>query len=113
MVNKPLDKETKNMSKRGYTLLIDNTVSVKRLNESFTVTHNIQTNINESKEASVQFNALGNRIIKGATDNKMKDECNHCFNHDFRYVIDKPDICKLYSGQTDIELLIIILTISH
>ena len=112
-VNKPLEKETKSISKRGYTLLIDNTVSVQRLAKSFPVTHNIQGNINKNNKATMQYNALGIPIIKGATDNKRKDECNHCFNHDFSYVIENLDICKLYSGQTEIELLIIILTIHN
>ena len=111
-VNKPLEKETKSISKRGYTLLIDNTVSVKRLTQSFPVTYNIQGNINKTNEATMQYNTLGNPII-GATDNKRKDECNHCFNHDFSYVIENLDICKLYSGQSEIELLIIILTIHN
>ena len=111
-VNKPLEKETKSISKRGYTLLIDNTVSVKRLTESFPVTYNIQGNINKTNEATMQYNTLGNPII-GATDNKRKDECNHCFNHDFSYVIENLDICKLYSGQSEIELFIIILTIHN
>ena len=56
---------------------------------------------------------FGNPIITGATDNERKDECNNCFNHNFKYVIDNPYICKLYSGQTEIELLIIILTVHN
>ena len=43
--------------------------------------------------------------------NARKEECNSCFNHDFKYLINNPDICKLTSGQTEIELLIIILTV--
>ena len=34
--------------------------------------------------------------------NARKEECNSCFNHDFKYLINNPDICKLTSGQTEI-----------
>ena len=107
----PVGKER--MSKGGYTLLIDNKVAVKRLNDTSSVTDDIQRNINGIKEATVRYNVLGNPIIKGAVDNKRKDECNNCFNHDFKYVIDNPNICKLYPGLKEIELLIIILTVHN
>ena len=38
---------------------------------------------------------------------------NYCFKHDYYYAIDNPDICKLYSGLTEIKLLIIILTVNN
>ena len=107
----PVGKER--MSKGGYTLLIDDKVTVKRLNETSDVTDDIQRNINETKDSTVQYNVLGNPIIKGAVDNERKDECNNCFNHDFNYVIDNPNICKLYPGLKEIELLIIILTVHN
>ena len=82
-------------------------------NKTFNTTDTIQISLNEINRTTVQYNVFGNPIITGATDNERKDECNNCFNHNFKYVIDNPDICKLYSGQTEIELLIIILTVHN
>ena len=90
-------------------MLIDPIVSVKNLTE---LTHS-NININETNKSTVQYNVLGNPIIKGATDIKRRDVCNYCFKHDYNYVIVNPDICKLYSGLTEIELLIIILTVHN
>ena len=105
----PVGKEK--LSREGYKLPIDNKVTVKRLNDTSSVMD--KKSIKEMKETIVQYNVLGNPIIKGAMDNKRKDECNNCFNHDFKYVIDNPNICKLYPGLKEIELLIIILTVHN
>ena len=95
----------------GLTLRINNKVTVQRLNDTFAESDIGQRIISKLNTNTVQYNVLGNPVINGATDNKRKDECNNCFNHNFKYVIDNPDICKQYSGQTEIELLIIILTV--
>ena len=93
------------MSSGKFTSLLDK-VSTKNLNERLTVTDSIQRNIHINR-TKVQYNTLRNT----ASVTQRKDECNNCFNHNFKYIIDNPDICKLYSGQTEIELLIIILTV--
>ena len=42
-----------------------------------------------------------------------KDKCNKCFEHDFEYMLNNPGICKLYNGQREIELLILIFTMHN
>ena len=107
----PVGKER--MLKEGNTLPIDTKLTVNRLNDTSSITDDNQRAVNEIKETTVQYNVLGNPIIKGTMDNKRKDECNNCFNHDFKYMIDNPNICKLYPGLKEIELLIIILTVHN
>ena len=107
----PLEK--KGVSKGdGFTLRrFNNKDMVKRLNDTSSQTDNIQRLTAKGNTDSLQYNGLVNPIIEGATDNKRKVNCNNCFNHNFKYVIDNPDICKMYSDQPPIELLIIILTV--
>ena len=45
--------------------------------------------------------------------NARKEECDNCFKHDFRYILNNPNICQLYPGQTTIEILILILTVHN
>ena len=102
---------TENMSEGKIKILLDNKVTVKRLNATLDATDNVHGNVNKITGTTMQYNVLGNPMTKGATDNKRKDECNNCFKHNFKYLINNPDICKLNSGQRDIELVIIILTV--
>ena len=39
-----------------------------------------------------------------------KDECVNCFNHNFNYVIDNPDICKQQDSSVPIEIIVFIFT---
>ena len=107
----PLEK--KGMSKAdGFTLRrFNNKVKNKRLNDTSSQTDNIQRLTEKGSIDRAQYNGLGNPIIEGGIHNKRNENCNNCFNHSFTYVIDNPDICKLYSDQPDIDLLIIILTV--
>ena len=106
----PVGKESVSPG-NGFTLRFNNKVTVKRLNDTSGKKDTIQRIVTTVNTATIQYNVLGNPIIEGATDNKRKDKCNNCFKHNFKYVIDNPDICKLHSDQTDLELLIIILTV--
>ena len=85
-------------------------IIVKDTKEEFNTTEN-QTRMNKSDITTMQYNVFGNPLINGVTDDTRQDECHNCFNHNFKYVIDNPDICKLYSDQTEIELMLIILTV--
>ena len=109
----PAAKE--NMSDGDLKQMMKKKVTVKRIkrpNDTVDLTDSlIKDNAIKINRTTVQYDILGNPIMKGATDNTRKVKCNNCFKHDFEYVIDSPDICKLYSGQTDIELLIMILTV--
>ena len=98
------------MSTGKFPSLLD-IVSTKNLNEMLTVTDKIQRNIHINRTKVQYINTLRNTASNTASVTQRKDECNNCFNHNFKYIIDNPDICKLYSGQTEIELLIIILTV--
>ena len=99
------------MPKEGLSFTSNNTVKIKQVSKTFNITGTIDRSKDEINVATVKYNVFGNSIIKGVTDNKRKDVCYNCFNHNFKYVIDNPDICKLYSGEKQIELLIIILTV--
>ena len=73
-------------------------VSTSHPHEEVTIMDNHHRSINIIKSSN------------SASTTKRKDECNNCFTHNFKYVIDNTDICNLYSGQIEIELLILILT---
>ena len=44
-------------------------------------------------------------------DKRRKDSCDTCFQHNFNYIIDNPDVCKLTPSMRAIDLLVIILTV--
>ena len=122
-LNKTLLIETnsqENISAVTLNLPVENEVPIYRRNVPNVTkhVHDILKNYNRSaiKITTVQYDILGHVIVKGEsnhTNNSRKVECNSCFNHDFKYLINNPDICKLTSGQTEIELLIIILTVHN
>ena len=96
---------------RNYKAALNEKEKAKQLNDTSSEEGINKINVNYINEVTLQYNILGNQITNGVVDNKRKDECNNCFNHDFKYVIDNLDICKLYSGQTEIELFIMIFTV--
>ena len=103
---------TEKMSQSGPKLLLDSQGTIKILNATLRVKDAPnKDNTSEIKGIRMQNDVLGNPILKGAVDNRRKEECNNCFKHDFNHVIDNPDICKLYTSQKEIELLIIVLTV--
>ena len=81
-------------------------VSTSHPHEEVTIMDNSRRSIIIIKASTSKYN----KIKYSASTTKRKDECNHCFTHNFKYVIDNTDICKLYPGQGEIELLILILT---
>lgn len=108
-----------NMSDVELRLAMENEVTVHKINApSLTQNKNDVFDkgiTSENEITTVKYDIFGNPMIKGALNNNAnntrKDMCNNCFNHDFKYLINNPDICKLYSNQTDIELFIIISTV--
>ena len=102
-----------NKSEAKLRLLLENDVKLN-------LTQDLKEELKKDNRSVIQIHAmqydiLGNPITKDALNNNTndtrKDECNNCFNHNFKYLINNPNICKLYSNQTEIELLIIILTV--
>ena len=88
---------------------------IKALNQTLDAREGFNKENNDTNKLnSVQYDILGNPLMNDGTDNVndfRKDDCNNCFKHDFKYLINNPDICKLYSNQTEVDLLIIILSV--
>lgn len=115
-----------NMSNGEFKLIVDNKIEIKGLNTTINETNkddSITLELSDSSDGSstdsntevkavrVQYDILGNRVINDTKEPKRQDECSNCFTHDFKYVIDNQEICKLNSDQTEVELLILILTV--
>lgn len=45
-----------------------------------------------------------------STSSARPDDCKECFNHDFNYIIDNPDICKQQDVSVPIEVFVMIFT---
>lgn len=106
-----------NISKGDIKLIIDNTIKIRKLNTTNNETwetnasdENVTDSNAEINVATALYDILGNPVINDTKAHQRQDECKNCFKHDFKYVIDNPDICKLTSNQNEIELLILILT---
>ena len=105
--------ETKTIQIETIKSLVE-TERISALNQTFEDRDRFnKENINPSKINTVQYDILGNPLMKDGTNDandSRKDDCNNCFKHDFKYLIYNTDVCKLYSNQTEVELLIIILS---
>ena len=74
--------------------------------------------ISENKEeynttnAVLEYDTFENIVQdeRTAVKGQRQDTCDGCFKHDFKYVIENDDICKLFSNSSEIILLILILT---
>ena len=98
----PVDKTVDDQIK----LILDNGIKVERISVD-----NQTGFTGNATSVKVQYDVWGNPLVPGNTEQARRDSCVSCFKHDFEYVIDNKDICKLYQGQTEIELLIIIMTV--
>ena len=87
-------------------LVIDNGVEIKRM-----IVDNSTESTETEENAGIRYDVLGNPLISENKERQRQDICENCFKHKFNYVIDNESICKLNSDQTEIQLLIIILTV--
>lgn len=53
---------------------------------------------------------FGNPVLQDSANSQRQDECNNCFTHNFKYLLDNKNICKLNANQSAIDLLILIFT---
>lgn len=88
-------------------------VNVNNLNITLNDTDNgtVDVGVSTAHKVIVQYDILGNPVIKDAKDLQRQDTCSSCFKHDFEYLLDNPLICKQEENQPEIELLILILTV--
>lgn len=53
---------------------------------------------------------FGNPVLQDSEKSQRQDECINCFIHNFKYLLNNKNICKLYANQSAIDLLILIFT---
>lgn len=71
------------------------------------------SNKSERESNAKTLDIFGNIIIDDkntSTRKQRQDRCDGCFKHDFRYLIENDDICKVDTNNSEITLLILILT---
>ena len=88
----------------------DNTIDTNYLNDTkLKFSHNREDKQNTDIDNCIDGKCLMlNENIMGEEMGKGKDECESCFKHNFKYVIDNKPICDLYPHNEEIYLLILV-----